>query len=220
MLPGIFRPTTRRCRCASRRRGARHLEGILAGLPPAVFTADDGLGWVYQFWQTEKKQEVNASGRKIGGADLAPVTQLFTEDYMVRFLLENTLGAWWAARHPDSPLVQDVRVPALSAMTAPRRPAPSPVGPTRGAGDSDGPLRRFGPLPGGRVRHAVPHAHGGGGAVRGRGGRRCDARQSLHAGAGPPLHTDRRPSRWRWPPGGAAATVRCRLPTSPAPASR
>ena len=34
------------------------------------------------------------------------MTQLFTEDYMVRFLLENSLGAWWAARHPDSPLVK------------------------------------------------------------------------------------------------------------------
>jgi Eco57I restriction-modification methylase len=34
------------------------------------------------------------------------VTQLFTEDYMVRFLLENSLGAWWAGRHPDSPLLE------------------------------------------------------------------------------------------------------------------
>ena len=44
-------------------------------------------------------------GVKIGGADISPVTQLFTEDYMVRFLLENSLGAWWVARHPESPLV-------------------------------------------------------------------------------------------------------------------
>ena len=41
------------------------------------------------------------------------MTQLFTEDYMVRFLLENSLGAWWAARHPDSPLGQDLRVSPL-----------------------------------------------------------------------------------------------------------
>ena len=61
---------------------------------------------MYQFWQKDKKDEVNASERKIGGADLGPVTQLFTENYMVRFLLENSLGAWWAARHPDSPLVK------------------------------------------------------------------------------------------------------------------
>ena len=38
---------------------------------------------------------------------LGPVTQLFTENYMVRFLLENSLGAWWAARHPNSELVKE-----------------------------------------------------------------------------------------------------------------
>ena len=35
------------------------------------------------------------------------MTQLFTEHYMVRFLLENSLGAWWAARHPESPLLKE-----------------------------------------------------------------------------------------------------------------
>ena len=74
------------------------LESIVEALPREVFTSDDGLGWVYQYWQREKKDEVNASERKIGGADIGPVTQLFTENYMVRFLLENSLGAWWAAR--------------------------------------------------------------------------------------------------------------------------
>ena len=83
------------------------LEAILADLPAELFTADDALGWVYQFWQSEGKKEVNDAGRKIGGADLPPVTQLFTEHYMVRFLLENSLGAWWAGRHPESPLLRE-----------------------------------------------------------------------------------------------------------------
>jgi len=87
--------------------GRLALEGILANLPVEVFLAGDALGWVYQFWQKDKKDEVNASERKIGGADLGPVTQLFTENYMVRFLLENSLGAWWAGRHPDSPLIKE-----------------------------------------------------------------------------------------------------------------
>jgi hypothetical protein len=107
MLPGIFRPTDPCVRLPLAPEGRRALEDILAALPAEVFNADDALGWVYQFWQSKKKKEVNASERKIGGADLAPVTQLFTEDYMVRFLLENSLGAWWAARHPDSPLLTE-----------------------------------------------------------------------------------------------------------------
>ena len=85
----------------------RYQEAVATGLTGEVFTSSDGLGWVYQFWQSDKKDEVNASERKIGGADLGPVTQLFTENYMVRFLLENSLGAWWAARHPDSPLLKE-----------------------------------------------------------------------------------------------------------------
>jgi hypothetical protein len=105
MLPGIFRPSDPCVRLPLTPEGRKRLEDILASLPSEVFTADDALGWVYQFWQTKKKKEVNASERKIGGADLAPVTQLFTEHYMVRFLLENSLGAWWAARHPDSSLL-------------------------------------------------------------------------------------------------------------------
>ena len=104
MLPGIFRVDDPALQVRFAPEGRYELEQIVTDLPRAVFTSDDGLGWAYQFWQSKKKDEVNASERKIGGADIAPVTQLFTEDYMVKFLLHNTLGAWWAYRHPDSPL--------------------------------------------------------------------------------------------------------------------
>jgi len=105
MLPGIFRMEDPLGRVRFAAEGRQALERELAGLPPAVFTSDDGLGWVYQFWQAQKKKEVNASGRKIGGADIPPVTQLFTEPYMVEFLLHNTLGAWWAGKHPGDDLI-------------------------------------------------------------------------------------------------------------------
>jgi hypothetical protein len=71
---------------------------LVTELPVEVFTASDSLGWCYQFWQAERKDEVNASGNKIGADELPAVTQLFTEDYMVDFLLDNTLGAWHAGR--------------------------------------------------------------------------------------------------------------------------
>ncbi|WP_205781384.1 Eco57I restriction-modification methylase domain-containing protein [Planctomonas deserti] len=105
ILPGVFRLTDPaiRVRFAAEHRSA--LERLLLEIPAEVFMTEDALGWVYQFWQTAEKKRVNESGVKIGGADLSPVTQLFTENYMVRFLLENSLGAWWAARHPESPLV-------------------------------------------------------------------------------------------------------------------
>jgi hypothetical protein len=107
MLPGIFRADDPSVKVRLAPEGLQALERILEELPPPLFQADDGLGWMYQFWQSQKKKEVNESGRKVSGADLAPVTQLFTEHYMVQFLLENSLGAWWAARHPESPLVKE-----------------------------------------------------------------------------------------------------------------
>lgn len=79
------------------------LETLLASLPPEVFTASDSLGWVYQFWQAEQKDAINKSEVKIGAEQLPAVTQLFTEPYMVAFLLHNSLGAWWSTRHPDTP---------------------------------------------------------------------------------------------------------------------
>ena len=74
------------------------LIALVTGLAVEVFTANDSLGWCYQFWQAEKKAEVNAAGNKIGADELPAVTQLFTEDYMVDFLLDNTLGAWHAGK--------------------------------------------------------------------------------------------------------------------------
>src|SRR5215218_6945489 len=106
ILPGIFRLDDPCVRLRLAPEGRHALEQILDALPAETFEADDALGWVYQFWQNDKKDEVNASERKVGGSDLAPVTQLFTENYMVRFLLENSLGAWWTSRHPDSPLLR------------------------------------------------------------------------------------------------------------------
>jgi hypothetical protein len=105
ILPGVFRLDDPAVQVRFATEHRHQLEKILHSLPSEVFVTEDALGWVYQFWQTAEKKRVNESGAKIGGADLSPVTQLFTEHYMVRFLLENSLGAWWAARHPNSPLV-------------------------------------------------------------------------------------------------------------------
>jgi hypothetical protein len=97
-LPAIFRKDDPALMVTlpSERRTA--IEKLVTDLPSEIFTASDALGWVYQFWQAEKKEEVNASGNKIGADELPSVTQLFTEDYMVDFLLDNTLGAWHAGK--------------------------------------------------------------------------------------------------------------------------
>ena len=98
MLPQIFRPNDPVLQVNLAREHRMKLEKLLNGLESSIFTASDSLGWVYQFWQSKRKKEVNESGNKIGADELPVVTQLFTEPYMVSFLLDNSLGAWWAAR--------------------------------------------------------------------------------------------------------------------------
>src|SRR3990172_1497169 len=98
MLPQIFRLESPVFSVALPPEHQQALTRLVTDLPVEVFTASDSLGWVYQYWQSKRKDEVNASEVKIGAKELPAVTQLFTETYMVSFLLDNSLGAWWAAR--------------------------------------------------------------------------------------------------------------------------
>lgn len=95
MLPQIFRSDDPVLEVRLPPEHMHELERLVASLPVEVFGASDSLGWVYQFWQARRKKEVNASEVKIGADELPAVTQLFTEQYMVQVLLQNTLGAWW-----------------------------------------------------------------------------------------------------------------------------
>jgi hypothetical protein len=99
MLLAVFRPDDPVLKVQLPPETRQQLEEKLALLPREIFLADDSLGWVYQFWQRDEKDRVNKAEVKIGADELPAVTQLFTEDYMVLFLLENTLGAWWTAKH-------------------------------------------------------------------------------------------------------------------------
>jgi hypothetical protein len=98
MLPQIFRSGDPVLEVGLPPETRSALEDLMKSLPRDVFVADDSLGWVYQYWQADRKEEINRSEKKIGADELPAVTQLFTEDYMVLFLLHNTLGAWWAGK--------------------------------------------------------------------------------------------------------------------------
>ena len=74
-----------------------------------VFIAPDALGWTYQYWNREEKDRVfekvrTKKGSKIEGAEIVPATCIYTEPYMVKFLVQNSLGAIWMGMHPDSRL--------------------------------------------------------------------------------------------------------------------
>ncbi len=104
MLPGIFPQDDPLLEVRLPIEDRLRLEGLLESLPVEVFTSDDGLGWTYQFWQSTKKEQAQSANKAYYADDIPAVTQLFTERYMVEFLLQNTLGAWWLSVHPDSPM--------------------------------------------------------------------------------------------------------------------
>lgn len=62
------------------------------------------IGWLYQFYISQKKDEVFASKKTITKDTLPAVTQLFTPDWIVRYMAENSVGRIWMESYPDSSL--------------------------------------------------------------------------------------------------------------------
>ena len=64
------------------------------------------IGWLYQFYISEKHEEVidPLNGKVIKKEDIPAATQLFTTDWVVRYILDNSLGRYWIERHPESQL--------------------------------------------------------------------------------------------------------------------
>ena len=69
------------------------------------------VGWMYQYYVSERKDEVFASfkkGKKAERDSIAPATQLFTPNWIVRYLTENSLGRLWMLNKPDSELPKEM----------------------------------------------------------------------------------------------------------------
>lgn len=65
------------------------------------------VGWLYQFYISEQKDEVFANlkkNKKIGKEDIGPATQLFTPRWIVEYMVDNSLGRLWLESHPDEDL--------------------------------------------------------------------------------------------------------------------
>lgn len=65
------------------------------------------IGWLYQYYISEKKEEVFANvkkGRKVQSQEIPAVTQLFTPHWIVKYMVQNSLGRLWLAKNPKSTL--------------------------------------------------------------------------------------------------------------------
>lgn len=67
------------------------------------------IGWLYQYYISERKDEVFKNfkkGKKAGPREIPAATQLFTPHWIVRYLVENSLGRLWMLNHPKSNLIE------------------------------------------------------------------------------------------------------------------
>lgn len=91
--------------------GLMMADGVVGKLN-AVLTDEDWregvtvLGWMYQYYNADVKDEFFKSKRKAAAADIAPATQLFTPEWIVRYMVENSLGRLWMLNNPGSSLRQ------------------------------------------------------------------------------------------------------------------
>jgi hypothetical protein len=75
---------------------------LVADIPEDDWQEVEIIGWLYQFYISEKKDEV--IGKVVKSEDIPAATQLFTPKWIVKYMVQNTLGRMWLATYPDSPL--------------------------------------------------------------------------------------------------------------------
>lgn len=82
---------------------------LIHDIPEDDFNIERGgqveiIGWLYQYYNTEPKAAAFAKNGKITKEEIPAVTQLFTPDWIVRYMVENSLGRLWVEGHPECDL--------------------------------------------------------------------------------------------------------------------
>ena len=85
---------------------------LIHDIPEDDFNIERGgqveiIGWLYQYYNTEPKAAAFAKNGKITKEEIPAVTQLFTPDWIVRYMVENSLGRLWVEGHPDCDLKEN-----------------------------------------------------------------------------------------------------------------
>ncbi|OEJ64562.1 BREX-1 system adenine-specific DNA-methyltransferase PglX [Magnetovibrio blakemorei] len=75
---------------------------LVSGIDEADWQKIEVIGWLYQFYISEKKDQV--IGKVVKSEDIPAATQLFTPNWIVKYMVQNSLGYQWMATYPNSPL--------------------------------------------------------------------------------------------------------------------
>ena len=82
------------------------VRNLVDNIPEEYFKNVEVIGWLYQFYISEKKDSVNTSlkSKPIQKQDIPAATQLFTPDWIVKYMVDNSLGRYWIERNKNSSL--------------------------------------------------------------------------------------------------------------------
>jgi hypothetical protein len=78
------------------------IRDLVASVPDEDWDHIEIIGWLYQFYISEKKDQV--MGKVVKSEDIPAATQLFTPNWIVQYLVQNSVGRQWLQTYPDSPL--------------------------------------------------------------------------------------------------------------------
>ncbi|MBU6352120.1 MAG: BREX-1 system adenine-specific DNA-methyltransferase PglX, partial [Chloroflexi bacterium] len=99
------------------------LQAVRDALTPDACQDEEVIGWLYQFYIAEKKEAVDEkvkAGGKVEPDELPAKTSLYTPDWIVRFLVDNSLGRLWMANRPQSRLTERMEYHIAPQDDAPR----------------------------------------------------------------------------------------------------
>ncbi|WP_144958060.1 BREX-1 system adenine-specific DNA-methyltransferase PglX [Pseudomonas oryzihabitans] len=82
---------------------------LVAAIPEEDWHNVEIIGWLYQFYISEKKEQV--IGKVVRSEDIPAATQLFTPNWIVQYLVQNSLGRQWLQTYSDSPLSSREKMP-------------------------------------------------------------------------------------------------------------
>lgn len=106
-LPGVFQPVDA-CMALLLPANLMDADGVIGRMVEDIDEDDWAdvqiLGWMYQYYNSEVKDAFFASKAKETPDTIGPATQLFTPDWIVRYMVQNSLGRLWMLNNPGSPL--------------------------------------------------------------------------------------------------------------------
>lgn len=92
--------------------GFLHLLNTTDAISDEKYQEVELIGWLYQFYISEKKDEVFANfkkNQKAEAKDIPAATQIFTPNWIVKYMVQNTVGKLWLDLHPNSPVKQELK---------------------------------------------------------------------------------------------------------------